>query len=180
MGDKVIPYAFGGPVPEVFSTFMDEQITKTAMIKAMNELQNYADIPSRSIKKDIYSGRPSLEQMLAMRMRWTDNSGALLPVGHLTVAPIDDNKVAVFFTFKGKAITLEDSADLYPSDALITSLRLLGLGAQAHANGAAMATLTQMRDQIRDALYYGNNVPLPRLPFYGPSFQEMLDGHREV
>lgn len=73
--------------------------------------------------------------MIAMRMKWGSYSGA--PIGVVSDPPfmpfqfIDavhaaDNKIYVFVLTRGnKPVTLEDDGPLFPSDQLITQLRLL-------------------------------------------------------
>lgn len=61
-------------------------------------------------------------RMLNMRMRVPE--GSMLPFDHITVAKADD-KVFIFLVKNGKPALLEDDEALFPSDQLITQLRLL-------------------------------------------------------
>jgi hypothetical protein len=61
-------------------------------------------------------------QMIGMRMRIPD--GALMPFEFIKTHDTGE-KVMVFLVTKGQAVTLEDNSDLFPSDKLITQLRLL-------------------------------------------------------
>lgn len=80
------------------------------------------------------SSRPhSLEEMMSMRMRW----GALMPganapwaVGfaHMAMHQAGDAVHVWIITKDGKSIVLEDEQGLYPSDALVTKIRLLQRG----------------------------------------------------
>jgi hypothetical protein len=60
---------------------------------------------------------------LFMRLRIPSNT--LRPFQHLSTGFADD-KVFVFVVAGGKPVTLEDDAHLFPSDQLITQLRMLG------------------------------------------------------
>lgn len=61
-------------------------------------------------------------RILAMRLRIRE--GELLPFQDLFTSFAGD-KVFIFIVKKNEAITLEDDASMYPSDALVTQLRLL-------------------------------------------------------
>ncbi len=63
---------------------------------------------------------PSLNDMIGFRMRWHGPT----PFRHLN-AVRDNETVFVFIIHDGKSVTLEDAYDMFPSDALITKLRLL-------------------------------------------------------
>ena len=75
----------------------------------------------------------SLEEMMAMRMRWgAFIPGAIAPwaVGftHMAMHAAGDMVHVWIITKDGKSIVLEDEYGLYPSDALITKIRLLQRG----------------------------------------------------
>lgn len=59
---------------------------------------------------------------IAMRMRWTE--GMLPPYQKLDTA-LTGEKVLVWVVVKDESVVLEDERDLFPSDTLITQLRLL-------------------------------------------------------
>lgn len=62
--------------------------------------------------------------MLAMRMRWSDMLAP--PFDHISIHwRADHPKAYVFLVHKLEAVTLEDDATLFPSDQLISQLRLL-------------------------------------------------------
>ena len=74
--------------------------------------------------------------MIAMRMGWGPYNGVSIHMSAtLTQAPFqfieavrtnDNSKVYIFvLTRDGKPVTLEDDSPLFPSDQLITQLRLL-------------------------------------------------------
>ena len=48
-----------------------------------------------------------------------------LPFRHLHACYLDDENVAVVVVVNGKLVTIEDTAAMFPSDALISQLRLL-------------------------------------------------------
>ncbi len=73
-----------------------------------------------------------LHDMLNSRMRWYQQQ--LAPAGHTIKYPtftkvcthrLSPETIAVFVAINGKAIVIEDNADLFPSDTLVTQLRLL-------------------------------------------------------
>lgn len=65
-------------------------------------------------------------QQIAMRMRWGSEPGRIIVTGFEFIqAYVKDNVAVVFIVHGGKPVTIEDDAGLFPSDALITKLRLL-------------------------------------------------------
>jgi hypothetical protein len=64
-----------------------------------------------------------LFSMLASRLRWDDYNTA--PFRRVVPCRVTDDKVVVFVVTKGEALLVEDDAHMYPSDALVTQLRLL-------------------------------------------------------
>jgi hypothetical protein len=62
------------------------------------------------------------DRMLRMRLRIPE--GQLPPYQHLNTALAGD-KVFVFVVNRDEAVILEDSRDLFPSDDLVTQLRLI-------------------------------------------------------
>jgi len=65
---------------------------------------------------------PSLSEMLATRLRLPRM--AEFPFQHISLAETSE-KVLVFVVQNDAYVVLEDGKDLFPSDALITQLRLL-------------------------------------------------------
>jgi hypothetical protein len=85
----------------------------------------YLNPPAGSIQLPAKVKKPMDDplQMIAMRMRWT--SGMLFPLPHIS-AYVKGNVAIVFVVNKeNKPVCLEDDAELFPSDSLITQLRLL-------------------------------------------------------
>lgn len=72
-----------------------------------------------------------LYDMIASRMRWSDYdpySNAMRtapPFQRISAHRLNDETVVVFVISNGKAVLIEDGAALFPSDALVTQLRLL-------------------------------------------------------
>lgn len=60
--------------------------------------------------------------LLAMRMRWEE--GLRIPFEHLSLHATDQ-QAFVFVVHKGEATILDDDPGLFPSDELITKLRLI-------------------------------------------------------
>jgi len=83
--------------------------------RMLNSVQQWHDNPPQV-------QRPSANQMIAMRLHTP--AGEMLPFQHLSVCQLQD-KTFVFVVQDNQAVTLEDDPVLFPSDSLITSLRLL-------------------------------------------------------
>lgn len=72
-----------------------------------------------------------LFDMLCSRMRWYEyDPYRLLPANappfqRISAHRLNEDTVVVFVIQNGKALTIEDGADLFPSDALVTQLRLI-------------------------------------------------------
>lgn len=65
---------------------------------------------------------PSLREMLDMRMRWRKQPFSFIQLHK------ENETVFVFIVAGGVAQIMEDDANMFPSDALITKLRLLPEG----------------------------------------------------
>lgn len=63
-------------------------------------------------------------RMRAIAMRLHLRNGERLPFDHVSTA-VTDEKAFVFLVVKKQLVTLEDDINLFPSDTLITQLRLL-------------------------------------------------------
>ena len=63
-------------------------------------------------------------QLLKARLAGLDNSYTIAP-DEIILTHVYQDKVFVFFVLKGKAGYLEDEASLFPSDGLITKLRVI-------------------------------------------------------
>ncbi len=80
------------------------------------------------IEMDVNSGLPTLRALLLLRLRlrsgYFPNGGMAIPFEEL-VAHQEMEIVHIFFIHKGKPVLMEDDAGLFPSDALVTKMRLL-------------------------------------------------------
>lgn len=65
----------------------------------------------------------TLLQMIASRMRWP--SAYSPPFRKIVAHRLTPDTVAVFVAVGGKAVVIEDGFELFPSDTLVTQLRLL-------------------------------------------------------
>jgi hypothetical protein len=65
----------------------------------------------------------TLSEKLECRMDWDRN-----PFAHLSIHQLTEHTVVLFIAVRGEAVVLEDDANLFPSDALVTKLRLLQNG----------------------------------------------------
>lgn len=68
----------------------------------------------------------SLLQMIAMRLHL--NEGETYPFDFMEAHRIDESKVVVFLVNDKQPMMLEDDGHLFPSDLLITKLRLIMKG----------------------------------------------------
>ena len=71
---------------------------------------------------DLIESPRSRHHMLAMRLRITE--GARMPFDDLHTS-LGKEKVFVFIVQNDQAVTLEDDRNLFPSDTLVTQLRLI-------------------------------------------------------
>jgi hypothetical protein len=75
------------------------------------------------------SNRPhSLEEMMAMRMRWGQGVNRLEGFTHMAMICVNDVVHIWIVTKDGQSLVLQDEHGLFPSDALITKIRLLQRG----------------------------------------------------
>lgn len=100
-----------------------QRATDIAQITNSDMVYRRSVYPTVSVDStDVYTGRPTPEQMLAMRMRWSPMER--YPLDHISMY-IAKDKAFIFVVKDGSHVTIEDDAALFPSDALITQLRLL-------------------------------------------------------
>jgi len=66
----------------------------------------------------------NMRRMIASRMHWDD--GQRVPFEALDPYKLNDSEVVVFVITNGEPLILRDDLNLFPSDAFITQLRLLG------------------------------------------------------
>lgn len=74
------------------------------------------------IGEDPVFGR-SLRDMIAMRMHWKE--GVEIPFAFLEPVRLDHDRIVVFAIANGRPVTIETDSALFPSDELITQLRLI-------------------------------------------------------
>lgn len=74
-------------------------------------------------KKDVMTTRPSAEEMIGMRLRFVENSS--MPFRHLSAYWNDNVACVMVVTNSGKPVMLEDDPGLFPSDTLITQLKMI-------------------------------------------------------
>ena len=75
-------------------------------------------------ENQVFNLRSDLQRMRMLNMRLRINEGYLLPFDHISTG-LGGDHVFVFVVKDGKPVTLTDDAAMFPSDALITQLRLL-------------------------------------------------------
>ncbi|WP_130214498.1 hypothetical protein [Bradyrhizobium genosp. SA-3] len=67
----------------------------------------------------------NMRAALAIRMGWNVNQTGLKYFEYCEPRKLDAEKAVVFVIHEGKALAIEDDLNLFPSDALVTQLRLL-------------------------------------------------------
>ena len=102
-------------------------------LKKELEKYRYAQISQAKVGGEVRGGpvsfapadsHPSFEQMIAMRLHVPQ--GGMIPFDYLRCHRHRDNqRVSVFVVVDDKSLIIEDQWDLFPSDTLITQLRIL-------------------------------------------------------
>jgi hypothetical protein len=69
--------------------------------------------------------RDSMFRLKLLGWRLRIRPGALVPWQHISTCYLEGNNVFVFVVSNNKAVTIEDDPNLFPSDQLISALRLL-------------------------------------------------------
>jgi hypothetical protein len=67
----------------------------------------------------------NMRAALAIRMGWNVNQTGMKYFEHCEPRKLNDEKAVVFVIHEGKAMCIEDDLNLFPSDTLVTQLRLL-------------------------------------------------------
>ena len=94
--------------------------TKTGVITAPSQIGSYGVNPTSPDPVRHQAGRLKL---LSMRLRIAESA---IPKGFTDLhTTLEGDRVFVFIVLKGKALTLEDDAGMFPSDTLVTQIRLL-------------------------------------------------------
>jgi hypothetical protein len=85
----------------------------------------FAPYPQANVRP--YESDPSanLLRMIGMRLRLHEGPVAMFPFNHIDAYRISEERVVVFVVHKETPVLIEDDGALFPSDALITQLRLL-------------------------------------------------------
>jgi hypothetical protein len=115
IGHAAVPAGLSGPVGNMGSTGAAGMTVGPA---PWNQSANPAANFTPTMHGDL-----SLISMLRSRMRWTHDPSF---EGLFVLRAGKDGNVLVMVVLEHKHVVLEDGYDLYPSDALITQLRLLG------------------------------------------------------
>lgn len=105
---------------EIIKALQDGKLTPEEAHGALMSLNRNKPVPSYTNPID---NSFTLEGMIAMRLRI--QQGSRIPFDHLNCAYVTPEKVAVFVVQNGQHMVLEDDANLFPSDTLITQLRLI-------------------------------------------------------
>lgn len=108
----------GGKTHRIPTTMIDRNYSPPWANMALNS--NPAKSPS--VLGSVLEGEGYRQKLLYMRLRIPE--GSKHPYEYLS-SHLSGDKVYVFVVQDGQAVTLEDSATFFPSDQLITQLRLL-------------------------------------------------------
>lgn len=86
----------------------------------------FATSVAASVQRRPHNPQSMLRQ-IASRMGWLDEPASHLanPFREIHCARLDDEQAVVFLIHNDKALTIYDDLNLFPSDALVSSLRLL-------------------------------------------------------
>lgn len=120
IADRLSAIQHSLPLPSIFET--QAQITATE--QAARRVQQAAVMQNASYHQ---TNTFSYEQMILMRMngpqapRYLDGSS----FDFLAAYRLSDEKMVVFVCNEGKYVALEDDATLFPSDSLVTQLRMI-------------------------------------------------------
>lgn len=94
---------------------------KTGAITAAHLMMGGYEI--NQVSTDPVRNQAGRLKLLSMRLRLPENA---IPKGFTDLhTTLEGDKVFVFIVLRGKAVTLEDDAGMFPSDTLITQIRLL-------------------------------------------------------
>ena len=92
-------------------------VSDSTQTRRVQQHSSFNDPYSVSITNDLWRAR-----MLSMRLRLSE--GQALPFQHISTG-LGGDHVFVFLVHNGEPVTLRDDAAMFPSDTLITQLRLL-------------------------------------------------------
>jgi len=93
------------------------------MLKMLQEHQTIAALHADKPSYDLNTSSHSLVGMIGMRLRIPENYVSGFDALH--AHQVSPDKVIVFVIANGQPVTIEDDGGLFPSDALITQLRIL-------------------------------------------------------
>ncbi len=111
--------------PGIAKAVADQFAASTGVIQRIPKVAQTSGLTFTPRKDDrsFEIGGLSAEEMLAIRLRL--KSGQSLPLRHIAAFCDDKTAVVMVVLPNGKAVMIEDDVNLYPSDTLITQLRLL-------------------------------------------------------
>lgn len=90
------------------------------VLDELNSLRNWQYSKPPPSEKE---STPALMRMIAMRMRW--DAGYIPKYGYITAIKNQDRVIVLIVNDDSEPVTLKDEWGIFPSDALIASLRLL-------------------------------------------------------
>jgi hypothetical protein len=104
---------------ELYQRMQQNQMANNYSSLLNQPMGQYAPVPTTKDMRESQEGRKAM-----LRMRVSGSVNGNLPVSFLEMYRTGDT-VFVFIVANGAAIILEDNAGLFPSDTLISQLRLL-------------------------------------------------------
>jgi hypothetical protein len=116
--------------PKAYADIMKSDLVRNAVISTSGIGNSVLGGPSTWPPFPTTQAQPqhSAIEKIAMRMRWPSQYHVPENVTIVQAYEVGHANAYVFIIFKdGKTVTLEDEAGLFPSDKLITELRVLGL-----------------------------------------------------
>lgn len=109
---------------EMYKRQIEQAMLGDHYLNSLGQAQVYPGQIRRTSVEDAYNMTDEHERMRMLGMRLRVPQGAELPFEHISTA-LSGETVFVFVLSGGKPAILEDGADLFPSDTLITQLRLI-------------------------------------------------------
>ena len=109
------------PINSADWTGRDQWLAETTAIDRTSVLQAMQGI--QGVGGAYANAKPALEQMIGARLRLP--YGGSLPFDKLVCHELADKRVVVFVCQGDQATIIYDEADLFPSDTLMTQLRMI-------------------------------------------------------
>ncbi len=120
----------GWPISKLLEATGVDQLSITEQAEIIREIRTMFAHTLRPTLGGIPAGvgqrpprTPSDLEMLAMRMRWQE--GSMHPFHHLAVHSVGEKTFVWIITKDCQSVVIEDEAAMFPSDKLVTQVRML-------------------------------------------------------